>query len=652
MRPKSPTLTANELEMMKIVWQHDAPVTVRDVYEALRARRTIAYTTVMTSMKTLEQKGYLKATQQDRAYLYRPAKPRQQVIKAMVREFVDRVFNGSAQPLDDAPHRGRPALGSRPARDHANDGEKAMTTSIVLSDILSYSLQLTLVIGAGAALAVAFRIREPRVTLACWRTLLVVCLLLPLCQPWLTTVPCRSRSHRSHHKESRSRLSFPLRLRPRPRGPSHPLLSCILCAGVAIRAVWLTTGAWTLARLRRTAQRLAPLPAAFCEAEARIGVQPGIYVSDRIAGPITFGWRRPVVIVPPSVLEMPLHVQEAIAYHELLHVRRRDWLFEVLEEAVRTVFWFHPAMWWLIGRIQLSREQVVDGAAVGLTDSKERYVDALLLVALNKSRVSLVPAPLFLRRSLLRQRVAQILQETTMTTRRLIASLTASSAALALAATVAVRSFPLEAQGTVGFAQESAGAPIQIVKGGDHLLHASFSEYPRRAIEQQVQGDVVLDLVTDERGEVSDARVLSGPEELRRAALESVLQWHYSPDALRSTTLQTTLRFSLPAGDSEREARAHTLRAKHEDDEKANDSPAARAEHVMKELSEALQDPSASDQQKDEWKRSYARASQRSSRRFVPTMPRDENPCTPFGRRLGVRFSKDHHAWFRSGANA
>ena len=56
MRPTSPTLTANELEMMKIVWQHDAPVTVRDVYEALRARRTIAYTTVMTSMKTLEQK--------------------------------------------------------------------------------------------------------------------------------------------------------------------------------------------------------------------------------------------------------------------------------------------------------------------------------------------------------------------------------------------------------------------------------------------------------------------------------------------------------------------------------------------------------------------------------------------------------------------
>ena len=53
----------------------------------------------MTSLKTLEQKGHLKATQQDRAFVYRAARPRQQVIKEMVREFVNRVFNGSSRPL-------------------------------------------------------------------------------------------------------------------------------------------------------------------------------------------------------------------------------------------------------------------------------------------------------------------------------------------------------------------------------------------------------------------------------------------------------------------------------------------------------------------------------------------------------------------------
>jgi predicted transcriptional regulator len=99
MRPKASTLTAHELELMKIIWRHDGAVTVRDVYEALRARRPVAYTTVMTSLKTLEQKGHLKATQQDRANVYRPAKPKQQVIREMVREFVDRVFNGAGQPL-------------------------------------------------------------------------------------------------------------------------------------------------------------------------------------------------------------------------------------------------------------------------------------------------------------------------------------------------------------------------------------------------------------------------------------------------------------------------------------------------------------------------------------------------------------------------
>jgi beta-lactamase regulating signal transducer with metallopeptidase domain len=57
---------------------------------------------------------------------------------------------------------------------------------------------------------------------------------------------------------------------------------------------------------------------------------------------------------------MSPYVQEAIACHELVHVRRRDWLREIFEEAVVAVLWFHPAVWMLIGRIRLAREQVVD----------------------------------------------------------------------------------------------------------------------------------------------------------------------------------------------------------------------------------------------------------------------------------------------------
>jgi predicted transcriptional regulator len=98
MRPKSDTLTAQELEIMKVVWPLGR-ATVREVYEALREQRTIAYTTVQTMMNILEEKGHLKKEPGEKAQLYVPVRPQQAVIRSMVREFVDRVFDGSARPL-------------------------------------------------------------------------------------------------------------------------------------------------------------------------------------------------------------------------------------------------------------------------------------------------------------------------------------------------------------------------------------------------------------------------------------------------------------------------------------------------------------------------------------------------------------------------
>ena len=99
MRQKKATLTDQELEIMKIVWSLNE-ATVRDVYEKLLERRKIAYTTVMTMMNILEQKKYLRKSAEDRAYIYRPTKPKKQVIQGMVREFVDRILSrgNSADP--------------------------------------------------------------------------------------------------------------------------------------------------------------------------------------------------------------------------------------------------------------------------------------------------------------------------------------------------------------------------------------------------------------------------------------------------------------------------------------------------------------------------------------------------------------------------
>lgn len=83
---------------MQIVWARGA-VTVRDVYEALRARRPVAYTTVLTMLRVLARKGHVRVDRTSRAHVYRPAHSRHRVIAQLVREFVDRVFGGAAEPL-------------------------------------------------------------------------------------------------------------------------------------------------------------------------------------------------------------------------------------------------------------------------------------------------------------------------------------------------------------------------------------------------------------------------------------------------------------------------------------------------------------------------------------------------------------------------
>ena len=98
LKPKKSGLTDQELEIMKIVWERE-PATVRDVYEELLSARKIAYTTVMTMMGILEKKGHLKRSSSGRAYVYRPAKPKSQVVGGIVQDFVRKVFDGSARPL-------------------------------------------------------------------------------------------------------------------------------------------------------------------------------------------------------------------------------------------------------------------------------------------------------------------------------------------------------------------------------------------------------------------------------------------------------------------------------------------------------------------------------------------------------------------------
>ena len=95
---KSRTLTEAELEIMQVIWELER-ATVRQVHKVLNERRQLAYTTVMTMMKILEDKGHLTKTKAGRAFVYEPAHAKGQVVSSMVDDFVDRVFGGSARPL-------------------------------------------------------------------------------------------------------------------------------------------------------------------------------------------------------------------------------------------------------------------------------------------------------------------------------------------------------------------------------------------------------------------------------------------------------------------------------------------------------------------------------------------------------------------------
>ena len=98
MKNETPKLTNAELEIMHVVWELDG-ATVREVHERLNQRRNLAYTTVMTMMNILDEKGHLTRHKQGRAYRYEPVRPKSQVISGMVDDFVGKVFEGSARPL-------------------------------------------------------------------------------------------------------------------------------------------------------------------------------------------------------------------------------------------------------------------------------------------------------------------------------------------------------------------------------------------------------------------------------------------------------------------------------------------------------------------------------------------------------------------------
>jgi TonB family protein len=418
--------------------------------------------------------------------------------------------------------------------------EGAVALPFWISNLIAYSLQIAILAAAGTLLVYIFRLRLPRVTLTYWQILLMACICLPFLQRWDRPVLGPAISGNGSVSVGAPYLAVPMSLNP-PMQLPWEILGIILAAGIVLKLAWLMLGFLRLHLFQRRSRMFLEEHASVQDMQWRTGVRVPLLLSDEIDSPVTFGFRSPRIILPLSFKKLSEPCQKAVLCHELLHVRRYDWILIVAEEVVGSLFWFHPGVWWLLNRIQLSREQAVDYEVVQLTGNKQPYLDSLLEFARAQGRPKAVPAPLFLKESHLVQRVALLLKEVSMSRSRLAVSII--SIFLLLTGTIYLSAgwFPLTGAPLAAQEQNSRAevrapqtTPIQVA--GDiqesKLIHRVEPVYPEQAKSIGLQGIVKLSITINEEGFVYELKVESGHPILVEAAIEAVKQWQYSPTLL------------------------------------------------------------------------------------------------------------------------
>ena len=409
-----------------------------------------------------------------------------------------------------------------------------------ISNLIAYSLQIAILAAAGTLLVYLFRLRLPRVTLIYWQILLLACIFLPFLQRWDRPVLGPAISGNGTVTVRAPYIAVPMSLKPPMQFPWE-VLGIILAAGIVLRLAWLMLGFLRLHLFQRKSRMFLEEHASVRDMQWRTGVRVPLLLSDEIDSPVTFGFRSPKIILPLSFKNLSEPCQKAVLCHELLHVRRYDWILIVAEEVVGSLFWFHPGVWWLLNRIHLSREQAVDYEVVRLTGNKQPYLDSLLEFARAHGRPRAVPAPLFLKESHLVQRVALLLKEVSMSRSRLAVSTISIFLLLIGTIYLAAGWFPLTGAPLAAQEQNSGAevrapqtTPIQVA--GDiqesKLIFKVEPIYPEEAKRLGLNGIVRLRVTINEEGQVYRIVTQAGHPMLIQAAFDAVTKWRYSPTFL------------------------------------------------------------------------------------------------------------------------
>jgi beta-lactamase regulating signal transducer with metallopeptidase domain len=164
--------------------------------------------------------------------------------------------------------------------------------------------------------------------------------------------------------------------------PRLPMVILCWSGGAALMALRLLLGlAWVRRQTRAGAYRADPAwQAVLDRLAARMGLGRKVILGlvDDLASPVTAGCLRPLVLVPASLVTgMAPALLEALLAHELAHVRRHDYLVNLVQSAIEILLFYHPAVWWLSHRIRIERELIADDLAASALDEPRRLALAL-----------------------------------------------------------------------------------------------------------------------------------------------------------------------------------------------------------------------------------------------------------------------------------
>lgn len=164
--------------------------------------------------------------------------------------------------------------------------------------------------------------------------------------------------------------------------PALPYIVSAWLLGVFGLSLWHLGGWAQLQRLRKKLVRQVDesLYAKLRRLSERLRVKRAVQLAESalVQVPTVVGWMRPVILLPASALTgLSSEQLEALLAHELAHIRRHDYLINMLQTLVETLGFYHPAVWWVSHKIRLERENCCDDLAVSISGDRVRYARAL-----------------------------------------------------------------------------------------------------------------------------------------------------------------------------------------------------------------------------------------------------------------------------------